>query len=277
MPAPVEMTVRELGRPEDVEFFLNGGEVLVAGGEGGFAIEGEGGGEAVDVGEIEVGFEFGSVAREFDVGGDQMDRELGKLLEKMAGESRALVAPHRIVRLAPIDDAHEKFALAVDGKLQELFDLFSAGTVHRKGHDGAGVENDALHGMQLIAELLTQSTLRARRAPRRATQSSDRGASQFSLSVALLKEIFEGLGVLTEAAAEATDEFGSERLENETVFLFDEGHLGTFFDGVLAAKLGRDDQLAFGGDGGDFSFHARSLWRKIQGKYTGMSDVSQLM
>ncbi len=37
-------------------------------------LEGEGGGEAVNVGEIEVGFEFGSVARELDIGGDQMDR-----------------------------------------------------------------------------------------------------------------------------------------------------------------------------------------------------------
>ena len=50
------------------------GEVFVASGEGGFAVEGEGGGEAVNVGEIEVGFEFGSVARELDIGGDQMDR-----------------------------------------------------------------------------------------------------------------------------------------------------------------------------------------------------------
>jgi hypothetical protein len=29
--------------------------------------------------------------------------------------------------------------------LNELFDLFGAGTVSREGHDGAGVENDTFH------------------------------------------------------------------------------------------------------------------------------------
>jgi hypothetical protein len=93
--------------------------------------------------------------------------------------------------------------------------------------------------------------------------------------VALLKEIFKSLGVFAEAAAEAADEFGSERLENETIFLFDENDLRAFFDGVFAAKLGGDDELAFGGDGGDFGLHAGSLGRKIREKYTGMNDVSQ--
>jgi len=121
------------------------GEVFVAGGEGGFALEGEGGGETVNVGEVEVGFEFGGVARELDISRDQMDRQLGNLHEKMSGESRALVAPDGIVHLAPIDDAHEEFALAIDGKLKELLDLFGAGPVGRKGHDGAGVEHDTFH------------------------------------------------------------------------------------------------------------------------------------
>ena len=91
------------------------GEIPVAGGERSFALDGEGGGETVDVGEIEVGFEFGSVARQLDISGDQMDRQLGNLRENMPGESRALVAPDRIVHLAPIDDAHEEFALAIEG------------------------------------------------------------------------------------------------------------------------------------------------------------------
>src|SRR5229473_3090898 len=82
-----------------------------------------------------------------------------------------------------------------------------------------------------------------------------RGASQFSFSAALLKEKFQSLRVFAEAAAESADKFRSERLENEAVFLFDEGHLGPFFDGIFAAKLRGDDQLAFGGDGGDFRFH----------------------
>jgi hypothetical protein len=47
-----------------------------------------------------------------------MDRRLGNLRENMPGETRALVAPDRIVHLAPIDDAHEEIALAIDGKLK---------------------------------------------------------------------------------------------------------------------------------------------------------------
>src|SRR5712692_4240445 len=77
-----------------------------------------------------------------------MDRQLGNLRENMPGESRALVPPDGIVHLAPIDDAHEEFALAIDGELNELLDFFGSGTVSRKRHDGAGVENDALHSFR---------------------------------------------------------------------------------------------------------------------------------
>src|SRR5260370_18985802 len=84
------------------------------------------------------------------------------------------------------------------------------------------------------------------------------GASQFSLSAALLEENFYSLGVFAEAAAEAADKFRSERLENEAIFLFEEGHLRTFFNGIFAAKLRGNDQLPFGGNGGAFSFHADS-------------------
>ena len=158
-----------LGGPEDVELFFEVGEVFVAGGEGGFAMGGEGGGEAVDVGEIEIGFEFGGVARELDIRCDQMDRQLGNLFENMLGDSRALVAPDRIVHLAPIDDAHEEFALAINGELNELLDLFGAGTVSRKGHEGAGVEHYTFHGLGRFMVW---------------------GASEFSLSAALLEENF---------------------------------------------------------------------------------------
>jgi len=46
------------GGPENIELFFDGGEVLVAGGEGGFAEGGEGGGETVGVGELVMGAEF---------------------------------------------------------------------------------------------------------------------------------------------------------------------------------------------------------------------------
>jgi len=112
---------------------------------GGFAFEGEGGGEGGDVGEIEIGFEFGSVARELGIRWDQMDRQLGNLREQLPGESRALVRANRIVHLAPIDDAHEEFALASDGELNELLDLFAPGRLAEKVMKGAGVENDTFH------------------------------------------------------------------------------------------------------------------------------------
>jgi len=41
-------------------------EVSVAGGEGGFAMGGEGGGEAVDVGKLVPGAKFGGGARQFE-------------------------------------------------------------------------------------------------------------------------------------------------------------------------------------------------------------------
>ena len=146
--------------PEEVELFFDVGGVFVAGGEGGFAPEGEGGGEAVDVGEIEVGFEFGSLARELDIRWDQMDRQLGNLFENLPGDSRALVAPDRTVHLAPIDDAHEEFALAVEGELNELLDLFGAGTVFEEGHEGAGIENDTPHSVGRFTAFARADALR---------------------------------------------------------------------------------------------------------------------
>ena len=228
--------------PEDVELLLDAGEIFVAGGESGFALEGEGGGEAVHVGEMEGGFEFGGEAREFDIGGYQLDRQLRNLRKKMASDSGALVAPDGIVDFAPIHNAHKEFALAIDGELKEMLDLFSARTVGRKGHEGAGVENDAFHSAgRFMARLI--SWIRR---------------LQLALAAALFEENFQGFGVFAEAAAEAADKFRGERLEDEAVFLLEEGDLGSFFDGVFAAELGRNDQLAFGGDGGDFGFHGGS-------------------
>src|SRR6266849_5646863 len=97
------------------------------------------------------------------------------------------------------------------------------------------------------------------------------GASQFSLSAALLEENFWSLGVFAEAAAETADKFRSERLENETIFLFEERDLGALLDRILAAKLRGDDQLAFRGDGGDFGFHATSR-KKDSGKVYRMAE-----
>jgi len=72
---------------------------------------------------------------------------------------------------------------------------------------------------------------------------------------AVLEESFEGGRLGFERAAEATDELGSERLEDEAVVFLNEGDLSAFADGVFAAEFCGDDELAFGGDGGEFSFH----------------------
>jgi hypothetical protein len=84
------------------------------------------------------------------------------------------------------------------------------------------------------------------------------GASQFSLSAALREENFWSLGVFAEGAAETADELRGERLQDQAVLLLQKGDLGSFLDGILAAKLRRNDQLAFGGDGGDLCFHGNS-------------------
>lgn len=58
-----------------------------------------------------------------------------------------------------------------------------------------------------------------------------------------------------ERAAETADEFRGERLEDQAVLFLEEGDLGAFADGVLAAEFCGDDELAFGGDCGDFALH----------------------
>src|SRR5467141_3795220 len=54
--------------PKEVEVAFEFGEVGVAGGEGGFAIGGEGGGEAVGVGQLVVGVQLGGEFGEFVAG-----------------------------------------------------------------------------------------------------------------------------------------------------------------------------------------------------------------
>jgi len=81
--------------PEEVELFFDEGEVFVAGGERGFARDGEGGGETVGVGEFLFGSEFGGTASQFQVGGDDLQRKLGDVLDDLAGDAGAFGAPWR--------------------------------------------------------------------------------------------------------------------------------------------------------------------------------------
>src|SRR5260370_42229066 len=91
-----------------------------------------------------------------------------------------------------------------------------------------------------------------------------RGVLQLALAFPFFEQVLESGWFAAERPAQAADTFRSERLENETIFLFDEGHLRPLVNGVFAAKLCGDDELAFGGDGGDFGLHACSReqdWR----------------
>src|SRR5260370_19793970 len=70
------------------------------------------------------------------------------------------------------------------------------------------------------------------------------GASQLSLAPTLFEEKFQSLGVFAEAATEAADKFRSERLEDEAVFLFHEGHPCSLLFRILSPELLGDDPLA---------------------------------
>src|SRR6266481_10129836 len=84
-------------RPEDVELFLDVGEIFVARGEGGFALEGEGGGETVGVREFVLGAEFGGGMRQVEIGVHDFERDLGDVLDGFAGHAWAFGAPSGVV------------------------------------------------------------------------------------------------------------------------------------------------------------------------------------
>jgi len=75
---------------------------------------------------------------------------------------------------------------------------------------------------------------------------------------AFFEKDFESGGAFAEAAAEAADELRRDGLKDEAVLFLEESHASALANSVLAAELGGDDQLAFGGDGGNFGFHAVS-------------------
>src|SRR5260370_21300632 len=85
-----------------------------------------------------------------------------------------------------------------------------------------------------------------------------RGVLQLALALRFFEQVLKSGWFAAERPAETADKFRSKWLKNETIFLFDEGHLRPLVNGVFAAELGGDDELAFGGDGGDFGLHAGS-------------------
>ncbi len=85
---------------------------------------------------------------------------------------------------------------------------------------------------------------------------------KLALTFTLIQENFQRGWIRLYGAAEAANKFRGEGLEDQAVLFLEEGDLGTFADGVFAAELGGDDELAFGGDGGEFSFHEVVLFRE---------------
>ena len=107
---------------------------------------GEGGGKAIGVRKLVIRLEFGGAPRESDVSRGQGDRKLSDPDEHLLGEPRALISPNGIVDFAPVDHAHEEFALAVYGEAEQFVDFGSARAVVKKGQQSAGVHNNAFHG-----------------------------------------------------------------------------------------------------------------------------------
>jgi hypothetical protein len=75
-------------------------------------------------------------------------------------------------------------------------------------------------------------------------------ASKSTLASAVFEKRVQGGRVFAEAAAKTAKEFGSQGLQDEPVFFFDEGNLRALANIVFPAEARRDDQLTFGGDGG---------------------------
>src|SRR5690348_834466 len=136
------------GGPEDFDFLFDGGKVVVAGGERGFAVSGQGGCETVCVGEFVFSAKFGGGASQVKASFDDFDGELAQVFKDLAGDAGAMGAPGGIVHFAPINDGHRELTFACDAELDKVFDLVRAETVFEKGHDGAGVENDPLHSLR---------------------------------------------------------------------------------------------------------------------------------
>ncbi len=70
-------------------------------------MEGEGGGETVGVEEFVFGAQFGGGASEVEIGGNDLQGELGDVLDDFAGDAGAFGAPGRVVHLAPIHCGHQ--------------------------------------------------------------------------------------------------------------------------------------------------------------------------
>ncbi len=122
MHRPLQITMSR--EQEDGEFFLKKGEVGVGGDEGGALEQGEGGGEAVGVGEFVLSFEFGGEAGLFEFGGDDGYWKVGDLLDDVVGDAGTVGTPNGVVSFAPVNHAHQQSRFSVGGLMEQPGELF---------------------------------------------------------------------------------------------------------------------------------------------------------
>ncbi len=159
-----------LGGPKDVELFSDVGEILVAGGERGFAMDSEGGGETIGIGQPMLGaglfrMQLGGAARQFEVGVHDFQRELGDVLKNFARDPGSLGAPGGVIHFAPIHHGHQQLAFAFDAQANQLLDLFRAG----------GAEFMEVRPGRRSVQAVSLSSIDAVREARHSKRKSERG------------------------------------------------------------------------------------------------------
>jgi len=136
----------ELGNPEDVDPLFDLGEVGVAGEQGSFAGEGQGGREAVAIVEFVIGEELRGDVCQGEVDIDDFNGKLLDILDSFECDTWASGAPSRVIHFAPVDHGHEQFALAFSGQTDEIFNLVGAGAgfeERRRSGRSANVSKEA--------------------------------------------------------------------------------------------------------------------------------------
>ncbi len=120
--------IRLLGAgPENVDLFFDGGEVLVAGGQGGFTL----GPWRRRSSRCRGVCDWRGVRRRCASSQGRLRRFRwgAGFFEDFAGDARAMGAPSGIVDFAPVDDGHEQLTFGGYAEMDELLDFARAGTV----------------------------------------------------------------------------------------------------------------------------------------------------
>ncbi len=88
---------------------------------------GEGGGEAIGVGQVVLRLETGGQLAEFHVNADNLNGKLGDLMQLGVGGFFPARAPDRVVKLAPVDYRHRERVFGLRRLRQQFLDLVAQG------------------------------------------------------------------------------------------------------------------------------------------------------